>query len=250
MNNFVNPMMGTPENIVHGTFYSKLVNQKIGYNIYLPSDYENSDKRYPVVYHLHGWKSNESSDIWTLEKVYKNKQFIMVFANDTADYAYRDTALPVESIIINDLIPFIDANYKTDATREGRSISGWSMGGGRAFHHAVKYPELFSVVTAYGGTYHHFLHKDFRVGEPPEKAAVLYESMMKDAKYFEKDSILYLVKQNAEKIRGNLCINIHIGTADILFCENKIMHLYLESLSVPHEYKEYDGVAHELDKVI
>ena len=60
--NFINPPEKIPVNITHKTFYSKLYKHKIGYNIYLPHDYEESGDKYPVLYHLHGWTGNESTD--------------------------------------------------------------------------------------------------------------------------------------------------------------------------------------------
>ena len=59
-----------------------------------------------------------------------------------------------------------------------------------------------------------------------------------------------MVRKNADKIRGNLHIDIHVGTSDILFCDNEIMHLYLKSLNIPHEYKKFIGVKHDLDKIL
>ena len=248
--NFINPPTESPQNVIHKTFYSQLVNHEIGYNIYLPPGYEESGEKYPVAYHLHGWTGNESSEIWPLEKEYKIKRAITVFPNNSPVIEDFEN-LPVEFMIINELIPYIDTHYRTDATRESRLISGFSMGGGMAFYYVVKYPELFSLVTAYAGTYHHYYHKGSRtVGEPPEKAVELYESMMREKRYLEENNVLCLIRQNAEKIRGILQIKIHIGTVDVLFCDNEILHLYLDSLSIPHEYKKYDGVAHELEKIL
>ena len=54
--NFNNPPAESPQNVFHKTFYSQLINHEIGYNIYLPPDYDTAEKRYPVTYHLHGWQ--------------------------------------------------------------------------------------------------------------------------------------------------------------------------------------------------
>jgi hypothetical protein len=60
---------------------------------------------------------------------------------------------------------------------------------------------MFSSVTAYAGTYHHFFYKDYRgVGEPLDKAVELYRDMIDDDRNFDRDSILNL-RQNTEKIR-------------------------------------------------
>jgi len=110
---------------------------------------------------------------------------------------------------------------------------------------------VFGSVTPYAGTFHHLYQKENRtVGVAPEKAIELYEDMLSEKWYLEENNLLYLVRQNADKIRGKLKICIHVGTADILFCDNEILHLYLDSLNIPHEYRKFEGIAHELDKII
>lgn len=250
--NFINPPAESPQNVTHKTFYSQVLDHEIGYNVYLPPDYKDSDERYPVAYHIHGWTGNESSEIWPLEKVYKNRRVITVFINAiSAKEDYFDALLQIETIMIMELIPHIDCQHRTDTTRENRMLSGFSMGGCMAFYYAVKHPELFGSVTPYAGTYHHLFHKEYRtLGVAPEKAIELYEDMLREEWYLEENNILRLVRQNADEIRGKLIIDIHIGTADILFCDNEIMHLYLDSLSIPHEYRKFEGIDHDLRKIV
>ena len=126
--NFINPPEKLSQNITHKTFFSKLYNHEIGYNIYLPPDYENSGDKYPVAYHLHGWKGNESSELTPMEKVYRNKRVITVFPNSSPVIEDFEN-LPVERMLIEEFIPYIEREYRTVATRECRSISGFSMGG-------------------------------------------------------------------------------------------------------------------------
>jgi enterochelin esterase-like enzyme len=197
-------------------------------------------------------KVTNSSEIWPLEKVYKNRRAITVFVNAvSSEDSYLDALWQIESMMIEELIPHIDGQYRTDPTPESRMLSGFSMGGNMAFYYAVKHPELFGSVTAYAGTYHHLYHKEYRtVGVAPEKAIELYEDMMREKWYLEENNILCLVRQNAEKIRGKLKIDVHIGTADILFCDNEILHLYLDSLNIPHEYRQFEGIGHDLEKIL
>jgi enterochelin esterase-like enzyme len=233
------------------SFCFQKVNHEIGYNIYLPPDYNDGEK-YPIVYHLHGWTGNESSEIWTLEKAYRSRQAITVFANViSSESDYLNALLQIESITIKELIPHIDGQYRINATCENRTLSGFSMGGNMAFYYAVKYPELFGSVISYAGTFHHLFHKDSQtVGATQEKAHGLYEEMISEKRYLEDNNILSLVRQNAEKIRGKLNIQIHIGAADVLFCDSEILHLYLKSLNIPHEYRKFEEAGHELDKII
>jgi enterochelin esterase-like enzyme len=250
--NFVNPPAESPQYVTHRTFFSQVLNHEVGYNIYFPPGYEGSDEKYPVAYHIHGWTGNESSEIWPLERVYKSRRAITVFINAiSSEEDYYDALLQIESIIINELIPHIDGKYRTDTTRENRMLSGFSMGGNMAFYYAVKHPELFGSVTAYAGTYHHLYNKEYRtVGVAPEKVIEMYEDMLREQWYLEENNILCLVRQNADKIRSRLKIDIHIGTADILFCDNEIMHLYLDSLDIPHEYRKFEGADHDLQKIL
>ena len=246
--NYINPPAEPPPNVTHKTFCSQVLSHEIGYNIYLPPGYDKSEKMYPTAYHIHGWQGNESSEIWPLEEAYKNRQAITVFINAiSSEYDYFNAVRQMESIFIGELIPHIDGQYRTIATREGRMLSGFSMGGAIAFCYAVKHPELFSHVTPYAGTYHHQYHEGYDgVGMPQEKATELYQSMMQEKRHLDEGGILFLVRQNANKIRGKLSINIRIGIDDILICDNEIMHLYLDSLDIPHEYKKFIGVGHEL----
>ena len=250
--NYINPPKETPQNVTHNTFYSQILNHEISYNIYLPPDYGKSGKNYPIAYHIHGWQGNESSDIWAMKKTYRNREDITVFINAiSSENEYFDAVNQIGYIITKELIPHIDKQYRTDTTNRSRAISGFSMGGAMAFYYALKYPELFGSVTAYAGTYHHWYRNNYDgVGEPMEKAIGLYENMMREPKYFEEDSVLYFIKQNAGKIRDNLQVKIHIGTTDPLICDNEILHLYLNSLNIPHEYILFDRVGHELDKII
>ncbi|MFM9329920.1 alpha/beta hydrolase [Paenibacillus mesotrionivorans] len=250
--NFVNPPAESPQHMTHKIFYSHLLHHVIGYNIYLPPGYTDCGETYPVVYHIHGWTGNESSEIWPLEEVCKNRRAITVFINAiSSEENYFDALLQIESILITELIPHIDSQYRTDTTRENRMLSGFSMGGNMAFYYAVKHPGLFGSVTAYAGTYHHLYFKEYRtVGVTPEKVIGVYEDMLREEWYLEENNILCLVRQNAEQIRGKLNIDIHIGTADILFCDNEILHLYMDSLNIPHEYRKFEEIGHDLGKIV
>ena len=98
--NFVNPPAESPKNVTHKKFFSQVLNHEIGYNIYFPPGYKDYGVKYPVVYHIHGWMGNESSEIWPLEKVYKNRRAITVFINaNSSEENYFDALLQIESIM-------------------------------------------------------------------------------------------------------------------------------------------------------
>ena len=175
---FSHPLTDAPAGFSHGTFPSRLAGHEIGYCIYLPPEYKTSGESYPVFYHLHGWTCNEASDIAAMAQICQGREAITVFPNHSLPVDDPEH-FPIESVIIDELIPFIDREYHTQADREGRGISGFSMGGGMAFCYAMKHPELFSRVTAYAGTYHHYYDQGFAtVDAPIEKAAEFRQTIL------------------------------------------------------------------------
>jgi len=103
---FVNPPAVPARHVTHRTFYSQIFDHEIGYNIYLPPDYKKSNKSYPVMYYIHGWKGNESSDIRALKKAYRNREAITVFVNAiSSEDDYWDAVRQMDSVLIGELIP-------------------------------------------------------------------------------------------------------------------------------------------------
>lgn len=243
---YSNPPAQAPAHVTHHTFTSALYGHEVGYNVYLPPDGPGGGQRLPVAYHLHGWTGHESTEVATMESVYQSRRAITVFPNNSPVIGEREN-LPVEAMFTRELMPHIDQTYWAAATRESRAISGFSMGGGMALYYAVKHPNLFSSVTAYAGTYHHYYHKDAHtVGAAPETAGDLLAGMLREGRDREEGNLLCVIRQNAEQIRGQLQISLCVGTEDILYCDNEILHLYLDALRIPHGYTVHPGVGHVL----
>jgi endo-1,4-beta-xylanase len=139
------------KNTRYETFTSPTIGQKVSYLIYVPRAYqETSDRRYPVMYWLHGIGGAQTGIPRLVERFdgaieeAKTPPMLIVFVNGVRDSFYCDTVdgkVPVESVIIKDLIPHIDATYRTIARRDGRIVEGFSMGGFGAAHLGFKYPE-------------------------------------------------------------------------------------------------------------
>src|SRR5206468_9699510 len=56
-----------------------------------------------------------------------------------------------ETFTIGELVPWVDATYRTSARRAGRAIAGLSMGGFSAMSYAVRHPDLFAAASSYSG---------------------------------------------------------------------------------------------------
>ncbi|MCA9385841.1 S-layer homology domain-containing protein [Candidatus Dojkabacteria bacterium] len=168
-----------PIGVEHRDVVSPSMNSiEVGVNVYTPLGYNQTDTtiKYPVVYFLHGSAGNEynyfgytsfdkqnPSSILGSEnmiKLVENGEVpptIIVFPNGKRGSNYIDQGVDKpETFIIEELIPYIDSNYNTIGTRAGRSIEGFSMGGGGAAYFGFKYPELFCTFIGYSpGPYGH-----------------------------------------------------------------------------------------------
>ncbi|MEX2138045.1 MAG: alpha/beta hydrolase-fold protein [Pirellulales bacterium] len=143
-------------------FRSKTIGQEVSYFIYVPADYERKpEARYPVMYWLHGMSGGQTGIPRLVERYNaviesgKMPPMLVVFVNGVRNSFYCDSAdgkMPVETVIIKDLIPHIDSNYRTIARRDGRIVEGFSMGGFGAAHLGFKYPELFATVSIIDGS--------------------------------------------------------------------------------------------------
>lgn len=200
----------------------------MGYNVFLPSNYaENKDRRYPVVYFLHGAGGTETADAGgfsgLLAKEIKGGRIppvICVFPNGgMSGYADRpEQKVMMETFLIRELIPQIDRSYRTIARREGRSLCGFSMGGGGAIRLAVKYPDLFCAAGSWAAAL------GSRGGE----------------------SASDLAKKNGERIRGRVGFLLIVGDNDQTYSGHAPFLKTLEELKIPHTYRVLPGVGHNL----
>jgi enterochelin esterase-like enzyme len=122
--------------------------------IYLPPCYENSaDAHFPVLYFLNGLTYNQ--DQWvrlgapaTADQLIQSNQslpFIIVFPDDR--YWNSEAGAGFGNRLINDLIPYVDKNYRTIADREHRALGGLSWGGGWTVKLGFDHPELFGSLS-------------------------------------------------------------------------------------------------------
>lgn len=146
------------------TLQSKALAREWAYTIYLPPDYDTSERAYPVFYLLHGMGGEHTN--WarygdaqmtadSLIAASAIPPVILVMADGkNSSYVDSDPVTgfgPVETAIVQDLIPHIDATYRTIPTRRARMIGGLSMGGYGAVHIAFKHPELFGAAASLSG---------------------------------------------------------------------------------------------------
>jgi enterochelin esterase-like enzyme len=128
-------------------------------SVYLPPGYEQTNKRYPVIYYLHGFMGTDSisPDMKNILDMgiakMKIRPFILVISDQYTLYQgsfYSNSSLTGNwsDFTAKELVAYMDKNFRTIADRNSRGIGGHSMGGYGALKIAMMYPDVFSCVYA------------------------------------------------------------------------------------------------------
>lgn len=145
-------------------FFSPAVQRRMKFDIVLPQDYYSSDERYPVLYLLHGYMQNYT--VWgrNLAAAYYARKLndLILVLPDAGNSWFINYAVSEdgqtnnwEDHIIKDVIGYVDANFRTEARREGRAIAGLSMGGFGAYSLGLRHPEMFVSLGSTSGALSH-----------------------------------------------------------------------------------------------
>ncbi|MGI5335909.1 alpha/beta hydrolase [Streptomyces sp. CA-181903] len=139
-------------------FATKEIAWQPAVNVLLPDDYHTSGRTYPVLYLLHGGLEDFISfDVKGIRPWTAGKPLIVVMPDGgPAGWYSNPVSTNVgprnwETFHINQLIPWIDAHFRTYAEYDGRAVSGFSMGGFGALKYAAKYWGHFASVSSHSG---------------------------------------------------------------------------------------------------
>jgi poly(3-hydroxybutyrate) depolymerase len=242
------------------TFDSAAAKTKVSYHIYKPAAYDqDTQRRFPVVYWLHG-SGGGLPGIPRVAALFdaaiaagKTPPCLVVFVNGLAEGMYvdwKDGSAPIETIIIKELIPHIDATYRTIASREGRLLDGYSMGGYGSARLGFKYTDLFRAISIMGGgPLQAELIQAPRAGRL-RAAELLQKVYGGDQEYFRSVSPRRIAKENAEAITKDSLIRIVCGDQDETFNNNLAFHLHLQELAIPHTWTVLEGIDHNPMKTL
>lgn len=207
--------------------------------VYTPAGYETSGKSYPVFYLLHGMGGDEeawialgrtSQILDNLIAQGKAKPMIVVMTNGNAaqeaapgesslNYTAPSMQLPKTmegsfETAFPDVVKFIDKNYRTIKSKQGRAIAGLSMGGYHSMHISKQYPDMFNYV----GLFSAAIMPDKNVKSP------IYEDIEGKLKVqFAKKPALYW---------------IGIGNTDFLYKANEEYRKMLDEKGYKYTYYE------------
>ncbi|BAK65233.1 putative esterase [Sphingobium sp. SYK-6] len=253
--------------------------------VVLPSGYaRDTNRRYPVVYFLHGFMATAAKydGFIGFAEALGDRDMILVVPDSYtkhggAMYSSSSTVGDFESFIARDLVAYIDGHYRTIARREGRGLSGHSMGGYGTLKIGMKYPGVFSslyamsscCLSARGITPERgkqleamdmaqALEGDFGVRADFAAAAAWSPAPDKPPFFLDlgtKDGVVQpgvlaqwaanaphaLVPQYLPALRSMKAIAMDVGDKDFLLADNQEMTRLLTRFGVPHSYSIYDG---------
>lgn len=231
---YVGPIQGTFREM---TFYSGSLDREISYYIYLPPEYGLAQRRYPVLYMLHGGGGDK--DEWpayglidTVDHLIVSKEirpFLVVLPQ--GDYGYwvnhiNDGPRWADYVAF-DLVRHIDSSFRTLPEGERRAVGGLSMGGYGALLISFNQPFIFGAVGAHSPS----LRAEH---ELEELTAVVGTG----AEFERRDPV-----RLAQTARGieRLQIWIDIGEEDPWLLRAEELHLALERRGIEHEWNVLPG---------
>ena len=230
---------------------SEILKSERKYAIYLPPDYDTSQRSYPVLYLLHGAGDDHTGWVQFGEVLHiadkainKGKATPMIivmpdaqtgqlgYFNDiNGKWAYED-------FFFKEFMPHVEKKYRIKSEKRYRAIAGLSMGGGGSLMYALHHPELFSSacpLSAYIG---------------PQSSKELKDRLSRNKtsfkeadiqKYFEYHNALSLIENNNKEHISAVRWYIDCGDDDFLYEGNSLVHIALRKKEVPHEFRIRNG---------
>jgi len=228
---------------------SSAMNKTYKAAVVLPNSYAKSKTSFPVLYLLHGayghfgdWlKSTPNKDL--VKNLADQYNMIIVMPEGETFSFYLDSPVNKESqfetFITQEVIQKVDKTYRTISNKNGRVITGLSMGGHGALYLSARHPELFCAAGSMSGAVDMgvMLNRDssaqvIKLMEP------IFGDKSNDIKMYEQYAVLNML----DKIKANkLPLIIDCGVDDFLIEPNKELHRRLVYNKVEHDYTERPG---------
>ena len=230
---------------------SKILNMDRKFAIYLPPDYETSQRSYPVLYLLHGGGDDQTgwvqfgevqniADKAVKEGMATAMIIVMPDANTGRRGYFNDVKgdWRYEDFFFQELMPYIEKNYRTKNEKRYRAISGLSMGGGGSFMYALHHPELFSAACPMSASTGPITLEDAKASLTRNNPGLEDAAI---AAYYNKHSALALVNNMPDSAKKAVRWYIDCGDDDFLFEGNSLVHIAMKKKEIPHEFRIRDG---------
>lgn len=230
---------------------SKILNMDRKFAIYLPPDYETSQRSYPVLYLLHGAGDDQTG--WVqfgevlniADKVIKEGSATpMIIIMPDASTGQRGYFNDIknnwryEDFFFNELMPYVEKTWRIKTEKRYRAISGLSMGGGGTFMYALHRPELFSAACPLSAYIGPLSIDEFKKNISKDQPA-LPDSVITG--YFNRHNAISLVNNVADSVKRSVRWYIDCGDDDFLYEGNSLVHIAMKKKDIPHEFRIREG---------
>jgi enterochelin esterase-like enzyme len=233
------------------TLPSKILKGDRKYAVYLPPDYETSERSYPVLYLLHGGGDDQTGwvqfgEVLTIadREILEGRATAMIIVMPDANTGVRGYFNDLkgewryEDFFFEEFMPFIEKTYRTKNDKRYRAVAGLSMGGGGSFMYALHHPELFSAacpLSASTGPLTLEATKKWLEQRNVKGTDAQIEA------YYKKHSAVALVEAMPEDQKKAVRWYIDCGDDDFLYEGNSLVHIAMRKKEIPHEYRVHDG---------
>jgi enterochelin esterase-like enzyme len=231
---------------------SKILKGERKYAVYLPPDYETSQRSYPVLYLLHGggddqtgWvqfgEVNHIADLAIKEGKATSMIIVMPDANTGTRGYFNDVKgeWRYEDFFFEEFMPFIEKTYRIKRDKRYRAVAGLSMGGGGSFVYALRHPELFSSACPLSASTGPPTLESTR--ENIKRMNVTNASDAEVEAYYKRQSVLELINNVSEDNKKAVRWYIDCGDDDFLFEGNSLAHIAMRKKEIPHEFRIRNG---------
>jgi len=228
---------------------SKILKMDRKFSIYLPADYESSNRSYPVLYLLHGSGDDQTGWVQFGEvnsivdkaiKEGKSTDMIIVMPDaNTGRRGYFNSIkgdFPYEDFFFQELIPYIEKNYRVRAEKQFRAVAGLSMGGGGAIIYAMHHPEIFATACPLSASFltqntNHFKNPTDTSGQTTEQIDT----------YNKQLNPISLVENMTDIQKNQIRWYFDVGDDDNLSEGNFALHMAMCKKGIVHEFRIRNG---------
>jgi len=231
---------------------SQILKMARNYAIYLPPDYESSERSYPVLYLLHGAGDDQTgwvqfgevlriADKAILEGSTTPMIIVMPDANTGQRGYFNDpkNEWRYEDFFFDEFMPFVEKTYRIKGEKRYRAISGLSMGGGGTFMYALHHPELFSSACPLSASCGPLSMEDMERQAQRRNWKDVTEEQLKN--WYKGHSVLELINDMPDDQKTAVRWYIDCGDDDFLFEGNTLAHIAMRKKEIPHEFRTRDG---------
>lgn len=219
--------------------YSNSMHKNIKAVVIKPDTYKKSKNNFPVVYLLHGydgWYSNWIIRVPQLVNYADQFQMLIVCPDGAKSSWYFDspvdTAYRYETYVADEVVSFIDKNYRTIADKNHRAITGLSMGGHGALFLALRHASVFGAAGSMSGGV------DLKESKNQFEISKRIGDTIIQAKNWHDLTIINLIENYTTT---PVKIIFDCGDRDIFIDGNRRLHRKMQVLKIPHEYIERPG---------